>query len=157
MSVVYVDTSAALRATVETGTTPAVEDRLIEAETLLTSRLALVESARTFHRLRFLGEIPEERLDRLKNEVDDLWDHCEIWELTPEICELAASLEAGTVLRTLDALHLATFLRARQELPDLEVLLTADDRLQQATEYQLSIAEADGMESAERNVSRCLR
>jgi len=44
-----------------------------------------------------------------------------------------------TVLRTLDALHLATFLHARQELPDLEVLLTADDRLREATQYQLSI------------------
>lgn len=141
MSVVYVDSSAALRAILETGTTPDVEDRLIEADILLTSRLALVESARAFHRLRLLGEIPEDQLAGLEYEVDDLWAHCEIWELTPGICDLAASLESDTVLRTLDALHLATFLRARQELPDLEVLLTADERLQQATQYQLSIAE----------------
>ena len=40
MSVVYVDTSAALRAILETGMTPEAEDCLIEADVLVTSRLA---------------------------------------------------------------------------------------------------------------------
>ena len=150
MSVVYVDTSAALRAILETGMAPEAEDCLIEADVLVTSRLALVESARAFHRLRLLQELPAESLVRLEAEADDLWAHCEIWELTPEICDLAASLESETVLRTLDALHLATFLRARQDLPDLEVLLTVDEGLQQATNQHLAAESRGSTESIER-------
>jgi hypothetical protein len=48
---VYVDTSAVLRAVPETGTTPEVEAQMREARALITSRLALVESARAVHRL----------------------------------------------------------------------------------------------------------
>lgn len=140
MSVVYVETSAALRAILETGTTPDIKDIILGADILVTSRLSLVESARVFHRLRLLGEIPEEQLTLLKDEADDLWAHCEIWELTVEICDLAASLESDTFLRTLDALHLATFLRAQQDLADLDILLTVDDRLEHAVQYQRSLA-----------------
>lgn len=142
--VVYVESSAALRAILETGTTPEIEDTIIEADRLVTSRLSLVETTRAFLRLRLLGEIPEEQLARLKEEADDLWAHCEIWELTPEICDLAATLESDTFLRTLDALHLATFLRAQQDLTDLEILLTVDDRLERAVQYQGSLVDSSG-------------
>ena len=137
MSVVYVESSAALRAILESGTTPAIEETLIEADVLVTSRLSLVESARAFHRLRLLDEISNQQLISLRREADDLWAHCEVWELTTEICDLAASLESEKFLRTLDALHLATFLRARQDLVGLETLLTADDRLEQAVQTML--------------------
>ena len=146
MKVVYVETSAALRAILESGTTPEIEDAIIEADRLVTSRLSLVESARAFLRLRLLGEVPEEQLTRLSAEADDLWAHCDIWELTPEVCELAASLESDAFLRTLDALHLATFLRAQRDLEDLDVLLTVDDRLVSAVEYQRSLAGSFGPE-----------
>jgi len=42
----YVETSAVLRAVLESGTTPELEARLAAAPFLLTSRLSLVESAR---------------------------------------------------------------------------------------------------------------
>ena len=48
----YLDTSVALRATLEQGTTPALEHRIAAAPVLVTSRLALVEAARALVRVR---------------------------------------------------------------------------------------------------------
>jgi predicted nucleic acid-binding protein len=133
MTALYLDTTAVLRAVLETGTTPALERRLRDAEVLVTSRLSQVEGARALHRLRQLGEVPEVRLDGAAREIRDLWSRCELWELTPAVCELAGRVAPETALRTLDALHLATFVLARREISGLE-LLTADHRLAEAAE-----------------------
>ncbi len=98
----YLDTSVALRATVERGTTPDIEARMAAAPVLVTSRLSLVESARALIRL-----------------------------LTPAVCDLACHVGPDRALRTLDALHLATFLTARRRIEGLE-LVTADKRLEDA-------------------------
>ena len=58
----YLDTSAALRAVLEGGTTPEIEKKIGAASTLITSRLALVEAGRVFHRIRTGGEASEEQL-----------------------------------------------------------------------------------------------
>jgi predicted nucleic acid-binding protein len=126
-----VDTSAVLRATLERGTTPEIEERIAAAPALVTSRLSLVESARAFHRLRQRGGIAETRLADARRETDILWNRCDLWELSPAVCELAMHIAPHRPLRTLDALQLATFLLARRRLEALE-LLTADARLDEA-------------------------
>lgn len=131
MSALYVDTSALLRATLETGTTREVEARLESAQTLLTSRLTLVEAARALLRVRQLGRVSESRIADVERELEQLWARCELWELTPAVCELARHVAPGKTLRVLDALHLATFLLARRRIEGL-VLLTVDDRLREA-------------------------
>ena len=130
-SPLYLDTSAALRATLERGTTPEIEGRIAAAPALVTSRLSLVESARVFHRLRRQASVAEARLADARRELDTLWSRCELWEVTPAVCDLAMHVAPDRPLRTLDALHLATFLLARRRLEDLE-LLTADTRLEEA-------------------------
>lgn len=129
----YVDTSAALRVILESGTSPDIEARLIQAEALVTSRLSLVESARAFIRLRQHGSVPSPALADAEQSARALWSRCELWELTPRVCEVAESVAPGRSLRALDALHLATFVLARREFGDLK-LLTADQRLQAAAE-----------------------
>jgi hypothetical protein len=47
------------------------------------------------------------------------------------VCELASLVAPDKALRTLDALHLATFLIARRRIEELE-LVTAEERLRQA-------------------------
>ena len=131
--VIYLDTSAILRAVLETGTSPAVEAKLQAADALLTSRLSLVEASRAFHRLRLDGSGSESRLARAEEDVERLWAHCEILELSGTVCELARSLVPRTLLRTLDALHLASFVLARRRIEGLE-LLSTDDRLLRAAE-----------------------
>ena len=135
----YVDTSAVLRAIVEKGTSPAVETRIRDATALVTSRLSQVEASRAIHRLRQLDKAPETKLADAERQIGALWARCELWELTAAVCEMARNLAPAKPLRTLDALHLATFVLARQKIADLE-LLTVDDRLQNAAG---SVADAD--------------
>lgn len=129
----YLDTSAVLRALLETGTTPEIERRLDAARVLVTSRLSRVEAGRALIRHRRLALIPEERLAEASRSVEELWARCEIWELTPRVCEMAARIAPRKLLRTLDALHLATYLLARREIAGLD-LLTTDNRLSEAAE-----------------------
>jgi hypothetical protein len=46
----------------------------------------------------------------------------------PRICELGAQLAPDLLLRTLDALHVATYLLARRRLGEVD-LLTVDQRI----------------------------
>jgi uncharacterized protein len=129
----YLDTSAVLRAILESGTSPDLEARIVAAPALITSRLSLVESSRALHRLRQLGQISETRIADAERELNAVWARCELWELTASVCERARQVARAKSLRTLDALHLATFVVARERIGDLE-LVTADERLRSALE-----------------------
>ena len=129
--VAYLDTSVVLRRILEGGATPEIEQAMDAADALITSRLALVESARAFIRLRLEGAASPARLADAEREVESVWARCDVWELTPQVCELAALVAPGTALRTLDALHAATFTLARRRIEGL-VLLTVDERLRAA-------------------------
>jgi len=124
----YVETSAVLRAVLERGTTPAMERRIERAPVLITSRLSLVEAARALLRVRAMGVSTEAKLADAARSLDALWARCEVWELTPAVCDLAAQVAPERVLRTLDALHVATYLLARRRLGEVD-LLTADHRI----------------------------
>lgn len=130
-SPLYLDTSAVLRAALESGTTPEIEERLSTAPLLITSRLSLVEASRALLRVRSTGSVPEAKLADVTRDITSLWQRCDIWELSRSVCQLAAHVAPATRLRTLDALHLATFLLAREAIANLE-LLTADERLRDA-------------------------
>jgi predicted nucleic acid-binding protein len=128
-TLLYLDTSAVLRATLESGTTPEIDRRIRSARVLVSSRLALVESCRMLIRLRALGVAGEDRLADAERDIAAIWARCEVWEITRRVCEMACEVAHGRVLRALDAIHLATFVLARRELEGLE-LLTVDERLQ---------------------------
>jgi len=131
MAALYLDASAMLRAILEAGASPGIENRIRGADVLLTSRLSIVEASRAILRLRQLGQVSETKLADAEREIESLWARCDLWELTPAVCEAARRVAPAKLPRTLDALHLATFLLARQRIPDLE-LVTADERLQAA-------------------------
>ena len=132
-SCLYLDTSAVLRAILEGGASPDLEARIARAPVLITSRLSLVEASRALHRLLQLGQISETKLADADRELNAVWARCELWELTASVCERARQVAPAKSLRTLDALHLATFVMARERIEDLE-LVTADQRLRSALE-----------------------
>ncbi len=136
-SVLYLDTSAVLRAVLESGTSPEIELQIEQAPALITSRLSIVESARAFHRLRTRDSVSPVSLADAERQTARLWTRCEIWELTPEVCELASGIAPATALRTLDALHLATYVLARRALGAVE-MVTTDERLLHAAEVSKS-------------------
>ena len=112
---------------------PEIEGLIAAAPALVTSRLSVVESSHALHRLRQLGEVSEAKLADAQREISAVWARCELWELTPSVCERACYVAPGKSLRTLDALHLATFVLAREKIEGLE-LVTVDERLQAALE-----------------------
>ena len=131
MTALYLDTSAVLRSILESGTSPEIETRIADARVLVTSRLSLVESARALIRVRDKPEVAPLNLADAERELSSLWVRCELWELTPSVCELACHVSPRLALRTVDALHLATFLMARRNIEELQ-LITVDDRLAKA-------------------------
>jgi predicted nucleic acid-binding protein len=124
----YLDTSAVLRAALESGTTPEIEERLRSAPVLVTSRLSLVESSRAIWRVRGAVNVSAQRIADAEREIEAVWARCELWEVTPSVCDLARQVAPGKAVRALDALHLATFLLARRRIEGLE-LVTVDARL----------------------------
>jgi predicted nucleic acid-binding protein len=124
----YLDTSAVLRAALESGTTPEIEERLRAAPVLVTSRLSLVECSRAIWRVRGAANVSAQRIADAEREIEAVWARCELWEVTPAVCDLARQVAPGKAVRTLDALHLATFLLARKRIEGLE-LVTVDARL----------------------------
>ena len=78
----YLDTSAVLRAVLESGVSPDIEDRIANAGALITSRLSLVESARAMHRVRLMGAVPEGRLADAQRDLARLWARCAFWPST---------------------------------------------------------------------------
>jgi predicted nucleic acid-binding protein len=127
----YLDTSAVLRVLLGRGVSPELEARIRAASTLVASRLSLVETSRALHRIRRQGSVEESALAEAEREIGLVWGRCQLWELSITVCETARRVAPRTLLRTLDALHLATFVLARQQIVDLE-LVTADARLADA-------------------------
>jgi predicted nucleic acid-binding protein len=94
--------------------------------------LSIVETSRAIQRARLDGRASEEQLARVEAEIEALWGRCDLWELTADICQRARTIAPGRRLRALDALHLATFVAARERIDRLE-LLTVDARLAEAS------------------------
>jgi predicted nucleic acid-binding protein len=103
-TLLYLDTSAVLRATLESGTTPEIDRRIRSARVLVSSRLALVESCRVLIRLRALGVAGEDRLADAERDITAIWARCEVWEITSRVCEMACEVAHGRVLRALEDL-----------------------------------------------------
>jgi uncharacterized protein len=125
---IYVDTSALLRIVFPDSTSPAVE-RLVDdpAAALISSALLAVEARRGTLR----------RAPRRLPRTDQLLGRVELVEISDAVVESAGRLP-DPVLRSLDAIHLATALLIRE---DVEALLTYDDRLAAAArEHGLEVA-----------------
>lgn len=95
------------------------------------SELAGVEARRTLQRLQFEGALNDERLLGALQQLALIEESAEIVEVDRAILDRAAG-PFPTVIKTLDAIHLATALLLReQHYPDL-VFATHDRRLAHA-------------------------
>ena len=110
----YVDASALVKLVVDEPESAALHRWYVEAERLVTSRMGVVETVRASSRR------PHDRARRNRVLTDLV-----VYEFDSAIAAVAAALEPP-VLRTLDAIHLATALAL---VPDLDAFVTYDDRL----------------------------
>lgn len=113
----YVDASALVKLVVPEAESPQMLRWYVEAERVITSRVGVIETRRAAARHRHDP-------DRLRS----LLAMVEVFELDARVADRAAAV-GPTLLRALDAIHLATAL----ELGDgLGAFITYDERLAEA-------------------------
>ena len=110
----YADSSALVKLVVQEPESSAIYRWFIESDRVVTSRVGVIETVRAS------GRYPFEEAHRAH-----LLDLLEVVELTPEIAGRAGDIQPA-LLRTLDAVHLATALAIGT---DLDAFVTYDDRL----------------------------
>jgi uncharacterized protein len=115
--IAYLDASALVKLIVDEPESTVLHRWYVEAERLLSSRIGVVETIRATSR----RPVDAAHRDRILSDL-------EVVEVTATICATAAAVHPP-LLRTLDAIHLASALAVG---PELDALVTYDDRLAEA-------------------------
>lgn len=99
-----------------------IRGHLSGAEEILTSVLTLVESDRVLIRAQLVEGLGEGEVADRRRTLARASRHWHLLQLHGEILDRARRPFPGEPIRTLDALHLATALAARADVPELVVL-----------------------------------
>jgi predicted nucleic acid-binding protein len=126
----YLDASVVLRIILR-APKPLTEWPSIEEH--ISSALLRVECLRTLERLGIEDKIPDEEIARRSNEVRVVIESVRLLTITPAILARAAE-PFGTLLKSLDAIHLATAIEWRRQGHADFVFATHDLRLARAAE-----------------------
>lgn len=125
---IFLETSALLRAVFHEKGGEEVTSDLRGAERIIASRLLRLETERALLRVAIDEPAAEKQLPALRRDLENLWARVTFLEITRDICEAAGRIAPISRLRTLDAIHLASFHRVREVVPDAR-MLTCDQRL----------------------------
>ncbi len=128
MASVYLETSALLRILFHEESAVPAQRQLAGAEHVFASRLVKVEAERALLRLVLDRPEMEKSIPDLDRDLRGFWPIVHFFEITPAVCEMAGRIAPTSRLRTLGAIHLATFRRARQTDPGI-AMLSFDERL----------------------------
>lgn len=124
----FLETSALLRVLFDEPGGDEVRTALKTAERIFASRLLRIEAERSLLRVMLDDTNLERHAAAFDKELRDLWSRTDFFEMTTTICELAGRIAPRSRLRSLDAIHLATF-RQVQTLEANVAMLTFDKRI----------------------------
>lgn len=124
----YAESSAVLAWLLDEPTAPEIRVALAGAEIVLASDLTLLECHRALIRTVSLGQLTEAEAADERARLNLTAAHWTLLGLGSDILERARSPFPIEPIRTLDALHLASALVARQAVPGI-ALLTLDHRV----------------------------
>ena len=128
----YLDSSALVKLYLSEPGRDEVEAALRRTEAVTTSVIAYAEVRATFARRLRNGELSDEEHAQVVEDFESDWAGVNELEVTPEIYRLAGELSVNHPLRGMDALHLASALRAKTEV-DIH-FLSFDRELQQVAD-----------------------
>lgn len=128
MASVYLETSALLRILFHEEGAVEAQRQVAGAEHVFASRLVKIEAERALLRLVLDRPELEKSIPDLERDLRGFWPIVHFFEITPEVCDLAGRISPASRLRTLDAVHLATYRRARHLDPGI-AMLSFDERL----------------------------
>ncbi len=118
----YVETSAIVRTLFREQSFGEIAHKLDHAEKLITSRLSLIEVDRAIIRRNALEHLSLVHSSELKKEWRLFFSRIDIIEISASICDQARTIFADLPLRTLDAIHVATYLEIKGRFPQLQML-----------------------------------
>jgi len=122
VSAIYLETSAFLRILFQESEYKKVEEKIKKSDFVVSSRLLKLEVERAL--IRYELDHPGHKIKvlNLKNELKNFWAKINFIELTENICELAGRIASDVRLRSLDALHTATFFYLKEQHAAIEIL-----------------------------------
>lgn len=136
----YAETSAVVGWLLDEDSSPEVATALTAAEIVVTSELTLVEAERVFVRAASLGQLGHAEAAEARESLLRVWDYWTVIRLVPRVLIRASRAFPAEPVRTLDALHLASALEARDAVPGL-IVLSLDDRIRSnARELGMEVA-----------------
>lgn len=116
MKVAYLDSSALVKLYLSEAGRDEVQALLEATEAVTTSVIAYAEARATFARRLRNGELSDEEHAQVVEDFESDWAGVNELAVTPEIYRLAGNLTVNHPLRGMDALHLASALRAKTEV-----------------------------------------
>lgn len=128
MTAVFLETSALLRMLFGEEGGDSIAERLRNAERAVASRLIRVEAERVLIRLSLEQPKSQNQVAELERELKHFWPKIDFIEMTRDICDLAGRIAPRSRLRSLDAIHLASYFRIKELDPGIEIL-TCDERI----------------------------
>ena len=124
----YAESSAVLAWLLDEPTAPKIRTALAGAEIVLASDLTLLECHRALIRTVSIGQLTEAEAADERSRLNQAAAHWTLLQLASDILERARRPFPLEPIRTLDALHLASALVARQAVPGI-ALLCLDHRV----------------------------
>ena len=128
MNPVFVETSALLQYLFQEPNHFVVSKKLNSSKKWIASRLLKIESERALLRLAIERPQHEKHIPEIKFALRAIFSKIDFIEMTREIAEQASKVAPHHRLRTLDAIHLATYYKIKEVLPELQII-TFDKRI----------------------------
>ena len=122
--IAYFDTSAIVPLVINEPTSATAQRLWMEAERLVSVRLAYPEARAALAQGQRMGRIDPRELRAAVNSLEELVDQIDIIELTADLARDAGDLAERRGLRGYDAVHLAAAIALR----DAELVVVAADR-----------------------------
>jgi len=135
LRIIYFDTSALVKRYVEEKGTQVVADLLMSGDMLITtSILTYPEIKAAFTKKLRLKEMSKESYKEAIENFEKDWSVpvFSVIGLTSQVANLAGSLVERNVLKTLDAVHLASALTVKEHFGIQVLFVSSDDRLDKA-------------------------
>ncbi|TAK77926.1 MAG: PIN domain-containing protein [Gammaproteobacteria bacterium] len=130
--ILYLDTSALVKAYFTEAFTPIILSKIEEADTVSSHVITFVETHATFARLQREGKINETQLITLKREFIADWENYLQISMLPALILRAAEFAEAFALRAYDSVHLAAVEHLQKSTKQSVEFACFDHRLNQA-------------------------
>ncbi len=123
MNSLFIETSALLRVLFQEKNYEETFEKIKKSDRIFSSRLLRVETERSILRVALNNKLHGEKIKtELAYNLKHFWPKFDFIEITKEICDLADKIAPQTQLRSLDAIHVATFFWLKTKDPDIKML-----------------------------------